>query len=79
MEPAQIKGSHTDLMFKNNIVGKVLRTKNNVKLVFISIGNRLNMNELPDFVISCTSKFRIPEPTRLAHNAVAEYKQKYLS
>ena len=74
--PETSKGSMSDLIFKDKVVGKVLRTKDNVKPVFISVGNQLNLEELPDFVLSCTTKYRIPEPTRLAHNAVTEYKKK---
>jgi deoxyribonuclease V len=77
-EPDFTKGSNSDLVYQNKIVGKVLRTKNNVKPVFISVGNHSNLEELPEFVLSCTGKYRIPEPTRLAHKAVTEFKQKYI-
>ena len=77
-EPNFTKGSISDLMYQNRILGKVLRTKHKVKPVFISVGNHSNLEELPEFVLSCTSKYRIPEPTRLAHNAVTEFKQKYI-
>ena len=76
--PETSKGSTSDLIFKDKVVGKVLRTKDNVKPVFISVGNRLSLEKLPDFILSCTTKYRIPEPTRLAHNAVTEYKRKLI-
>jgi len=74
-EPEMKKGSCTDLYYKNKNIGKVLRTKDNVKPVFISVGNRLNIEELPSFIFSCTTRYRIPEPTRLAHLAVTNYKK----
>jgi len=77
--PKYNKGSNTDLIYKEKVVGKVLRTKDNVKPVFISVGNRLMLEELPDFMLGCTTKYRIPEPTRLAHNAVTEYKKKFVN
>jgi len=77
--PKGSKGSNTDLTYKNKVVAKVLRTKNNVKPVFISVGNRLILEELSEFMLGCTTKYRIPEPTRLAHNAVTEYKRKYMN
>ena len=77
--PKGTKGSNTDLTYKSKVVGKVLRTKDNVKPVFISVGNRVMLKELPQFVLSCTTKYRIPEPTRLAHNAVTEYKRKFMN
>lgn len=77
--PELSKGSITDLVFNDGVVGKVLRTKDKVKPVFISVGNRVNIEQLPEFIMSCTTNYRIPEPTRLAHNAVSEYKKKYIN
>ena len=77
--PSNKKGSVADIIYKDKVVGKVLRTKDNVKPVFISVGNRLMLEELPDFMMGCTTKYRIPEPTRLAHNAVTEYKRKFVN
>lgn len=77
--PEMLKGSVTDLVYKGKLVGKVLRTKDRVKPVFISVGNRSNLQELPGFVLSCTTKYRIPEPIRRAHNAVTEFKKKYIN
>lgn len=73
------KGSCVNLVFKNKNIGKVLRTKDNVKPVYVSVGNRLNLEELPRFILSCTTKYRIPEPTRLAHLAVTKYKNDHFS
>ncbi len=77
--PGYYKGAQTDLIYKDQVVGKVLRTKDKVKPVFISVGNLLDLDELPDFILSCTAKYRIPEPTRLAHLAVTNYKNKIFS
>ena len=77
--PEYYKGAQTDLIYKDQVVGKVLRTKDKVKPVFISVGNLLDLDELPDFILSCTAKYRIPEPTRLAHLAVTNYKNKIFS
>lgn len=73
------KGAKSDLVYNDKIVGKVLRTKDNVKPIFVSVGNRLILDELPDFILTCTTKYRIPEPTRLAHLAVTNYKKNIFS
>ena len=73
------RGAKSDLVYNDKIVGKALRTKDNVKPVFVSVGNRLSLDELPDFILSCTTKYRIPEPTRLAHLAVTNYKKNVFS
>ena len=69
------KGSTTDLEYKGKIVGKVLRTKHNTKPVFVSVGHLVSLEEATQFVLSCVSKYRIPEPTRLAHIIVSNYRK----
>ncbi len=72
--PENERGSISDLIYKNATVGKVLRTKRNVKPVFVSIGNLVNLNEAAEFILNCTRKYRLPEPARLAHLTVSQYK-----
>ncbi len=71
-EPAIEAGSVTDLFSKNELIGKVLRTKKNVKPVFVSPGNLISMEQSLDIIKQCVRKYRIPEPTRMAHNFVNE-------
>jgi deoxyribonuclease V len=73
--PDHKKGSTRDLVYKNEIVGKVLRTKERTKPVFISVGNLVTLDEATQFVLSCTTKYRLPEPTRLAHKTVYNYRK----
>ncbi len=72
IEPSIEAGSVTDLVSKNEIIGKVLRTKKKVKPVFVSPGNLISMEESLALIRQCVGKYRIPEPTRLAHNFVNE-------
>lgn len=72
MEPAIDAGSVTDLFYKNELIGKVLRTKKNVKPVYISPGNLISMDQSLQLILQCVRKYRIPEPTRMAHNFVNE-------
>lgn len=71
-EPDNEPGSYTDLVHQNEVIGKVLRTKKNCKPVFVSPGNLITMEESIDLILQCIRKYRIPEPTRLAHNYVNE-------
>jgi len=72
--PEYSKGAITDLEYKDEIVGKVVRTKDHVKPVFVSVGNFVNLNESVQFMLNCCYKYRIPEPTRQAHLAVTKAK-----
>lgn len=48
-------------------VGAVLRTRVGVKPIYISPGNRISLPTAIDFVMRCTTRFRLPETTRAAH------------
>ncbi len=71
-EPGNEPGTYTDLIHQHEVVAKVLRTKRNVKPVFVSPGNLISMQQSIDIILQCVRKYRIPEPTRLAHNFVNE-------
>lgn len=65
-EPDITKGSWTYLYFKEMKVGAVLRTKSNVKPVFVSPGHMIDIESSVEIVMKCVSKYRIPEPLRTA-------------
>lgn len=68
-EPAPEKGSYTDLMYKGERLGVVLRTRTRVKPVYISVGHRADLETAIAFTLTCTPKYRLPRPIRQAHNA----------
>ena len=68
-EPGPQKGSTTDLLHRGEVVGKVVRTRDGVSPVFVSVGNRVDLVSAVDLVLACCTKYRLPEPTRQAHNA----------
>jgi deoxyribonuclease V len=50
-------------------IGVVLRTKLNTNPVFVSIGNKISIEDAIFWVMRCCRGYRLPEPTRLAHQA----------
>jgi len=62
-----LRGDHTDLMDKDECVGSVLRTKDGVKPLFISIGHKIDLDQAEKTILDCCSRYRLPEPIRLAH------------
>src|SRR6185312_5694397 len=62
-EVGQKKGEWQPLIYKNEIIGAAVRTRTHVKLMYISLGHRIELESAIDFVIKCTSKYRLPEPT----------------
>lgn len=61
---------------KSEIIGAVVRTRTNVKPVFVSVGHKCLLEDAVRIVLDCAVKYRLPEPTRLAHQAVGELKLK---
>jgi deoxyribonuclease V len=83
---SMLTGKYTDLgentfdtaplISKNEIIGTVLRTKLKTNPVFVSPGNLITMEESVELIKNCVVKYRIPTPTRLAHNYVNEIRVK---
>ena len=68
-EPGTEKGSATDLLHRDEVIGRVLRTRKGVSPVYVSVGNRIDLQSAVELVLACSPKYRLPETTRQAHNA----------
>jgi deoxyribonuclease V len=75
IEPGKSKGQHTKLKHQGKIIGTVLRTRDNVKPLFVSPGHLTDMKGAIDIVLKCTGKYRIPEPLRRADFLSKELKK----
>jgi deoxyribonuclease V len=64
-------GSFTYLTDNGEIIGAVVRTKNNVRPLYISVGHQVDLPSAIQWTINCCRGYRIPEPTRLAHIAAS--------
>ena len=65
-ELAQKKGSWQPLVDREEIVGAVLRSRSNVKPIYISIGHRISLASAIEYTMACTTKYRLPETTRVS-------------
>jgi deoxyribonuclease V len=61
--------SYQYLMDKEEIIGAVLRTRRQVKPLYISIGHKISLKNAIYWVKECCQGYRLPQPTRLAHLA----------
>ena len=67
-EPENIKGAYSFIKDKQDeIFVAVLRTRKDVKPVFVSVGYKISLDLAIKTVVACCKKYRIPEPLRLAH------------
>ncbi len=59
------KGQSCNVILNNQIIGKCLKTQDNTKPIFVSIGHKITLEEATKWAIN-TSRYRLPEPLRLA-------------
>lgn len=76
-EPGAKAGSSTPLMFHGEKVGVVLRTRDNVKPIYVTAGHRVSLDSAVKLVRQCLDGFRIPKPTRGADHYVRELRRAY--
>lgn len=65
-ELSETKGSWQPLIHQGETIGAVLRTRTGVRPVYVSSGHRISLLTAIDYVLRCTSKYRLPETTRIA-------------
>ena len=61
------KGSHVPLVDDGDTIGAVVRTRTDVKPVYVSIGHRITLDDAIRLTLRCAPRYKIPEPTRAAH------------
>lgn len=61
------RGEWVPLVDDGERIGAVLRTRTDVRPVYVSIGHRISLETAIDYVVACTTRYRLPETTRLAH------------
>ncbi|MEW6072007.1 MAG: deoxyribonuclease V [Planctomycetota bacterium] len=71
-EPGTRRGSCTRLVDRGEVIGAVLRTREGVRPVVVSIGHRIDLETAVRVVLRCARRFRLPEPIRAADRAAAE-------
>jgi len=74
--PGVKRASRTDLVIKGDKIGSVLRTRDRVKPVFISVGSGMNLKDAETITLKCGAGYRLPEPTRLADQYVSNLRKK---
>jgi deoxyribonuclease V len=68
--PAE-KGGWVPVVDRGETIGVALRTRTNVKPVYVSVGHRATLETARELVLRCATRYRLPEPTRAAHSAAA--------
>lgn len=71
----ETRGATAPLIYKNEQLGAVLRSKDKTQPLYVSIGHRISLDTAIDYVLRCTPKYRLPETTRLA-DKMASYRKR---
>ena len=61
------RGSFVSLRDGGEHVGSVLRTRNGVNPIFVTVGHLSDLRTARQLVLHCSPQYRLPEPTRQAH------------
>jgi deoxyribonuclease V len=67
------KGATAPLVYRGQVVGMALRSKDRVKPLYVSVGHLITLDEAVEYVLRCCLKHRLPETTRLAHVAAQSW------
>jgi deoxyribonuclease V len=66
------------LFFKNKTVGMVLRSRENIKPLFVSPGHLIDLESSVEVVKLALSRYRLPEMIRKAHTVVNQERKEAL-
>ena len=73
---ASIPGANRDdfspLCDNGEIIGRVLRTQDGIKPLYVSIGHRVSLSTACDWVLRLCPKYRLPQTTRFADQLVRQ-------
>jgi len=76
-EPGSRKGERSELLdpADGGTLGCVLRSRDNVKPLFVSVGARITLKDAVAVVLEQLDRYRLPEPQRLADRRVTELRK----
>jgi deoxyribonuclease V len=74
--PENKKFAYEPVFVDGELRGYILRTKKNANPVFVSPGNNISVDSSLKLVMKTVRNYKLPEPTRLSHIFLQEYRRK---
>jgi deoxyribonuclease V len=74
-EPGPVRGDKSPLIDQEEVIGSVVRTRSRVKPVYVSPGHLCDLEGAVSVVLATTVKYRLPLPSRMAHDYVNEIRR----
>jgi deoxyribonuclease V len=69
-EPGQKRGAWKPILDGGEEIGRLLRTRDRVRPLYISVGHRITLDDAVALVLKTGAGLRLPEPTRMADKHV---------
>lgn len=66
-DPPRHRGSWAPLRDAGEVIGAVLRSREGVKPIYVSIGHCVSLASAVNYTMACVTRYRLPETTRWAH------------
>lgn len=73
--PGWTKGEQAALMDGGERIGTVLRSRTNVRALFVSPGHRVGHDPAARWVLACCGRYRLPEPIRAADRLAGQARE----
>jgi deoxyribonuclease V len=68
-------GDTAPLIHQDETIGMAVRSKARTNPLIVSVGHKIDLTTAVSFVLSCVRGYRLPEPTRQAHNFAGSSEQ----
>jgi deoxyribonuclease V len=65
-EPGRERGSQAPLLDGGEVIGTVLRTRDGIKPLYVSVGHLISLESAAAWVLRLATRVRLPEPVRVA-------------
>jgi len=65
--PGPNRGDWNPITDRGELIGAIVRTRPNVRPIYVSVGHRVDLASAIATTLRCVTRYRLPEPTRLAH------------
>ena len=72
-ELGEERGSTAPLIDRGEVIGMAVRTRLGTKPVYVSVGNLIRLEDAVDWVLRSAGRYRLPEPSRLAHKVAQSH------
>ncbi len=69
----------SSIIHKGEVVGAEITTKTRTNPIFVSVGHRITLETAINLTRHCITNYRLPEPTRQAHQLATEYRRELKS